>query len=302
MLIPPRRIVLSGGGIRAIAHLGALEILEEKGLLKSVREYIGVSAGAFVGFCLVIGYTLSELRTLCSFFDFSLIRNLDPEAALEFPMRFGFDDGANLKKLLHSLLRNKGISITATFEELAAIPKYRELQLRCYATDLFSTSPREFSLSASPKITLVEALRASMSLPGYFTPVEDSETGHLLIDGALLHNFPLSFLKPSEREQAIGISFSYEFTNVKEISDLSVFFSQCFACYYIPRTNEIHDNNKDKCIIIPNGHFPAWNFEATQEEREELMANGRTAALDFLKDNNRLNFQKRKPVRRYSVS
>ena len=91
MLIPPRRIVLSGGGIRALAHLGSLDVLEKKGLLRSVTEYVGVSAGAFVGFCLVIGYTITELKMLCSVFDFGLIRNLDPESALEFPSSFVFD-------------------------------------------------------------------------------------------------------------------------------------------------------------------------------------------------------------------
>ena len=81
MLIPPRRIVLSGGGIRALAHLGALDVLEKKGYLKNVKEYVGVSAGAFVGFSICIGYTISELRMLCSVFDFGLIRSVDPEGA-----------------------------------------------------------------------------------------------------------------------------------------------------------------------------------------------------------------------------
>ncbi len=114
MLIPPRRIVLSGGGIRALAHLGALEILESKGLLQAVKEYVGVSAGAFVGFSLMIGYTIQELKMLCSVFDFSVLRNLDPEAALEFPTTFGFDNGENLMKLLQSLLRIKKLSPSLT--------------------------------------------------------------------------------------------------------------------------------------------------------------------------------------------
>ena len=91
MIIPPRRIVLSGGGIRALAHVGALTVLDKKGLLKSVKEYVGVSAGAFVGFSLMLGYTLSELRTLCALFDFSVLRHFEPEAAFEFPTSFGFD-------------------------------------------------------------------------------------------------------------------------------------------------------------------------------------------------------------------
>ena len=48
MRIPPLRIVLSGGGIRAVAHSGALKALEEKGMLVAVKEYIGLSAGGLI--------------------------------------------------------------------------------------------------------------------------------------------------------------------------------------------------------------------------------------------------------------
>lgn len=299
MLIPPRRIVLSGGGIRALAHLGALEALDKKGLLKNVKEYVGVSAGAFVGFSLVIGYTLPELRMLCSLFDFGLIRNLDPEAALQFPTTYGFDNGENLVKLLHSLLRIKNVPLTTTFGEW--ISKYPTApSLRCYATDLYKTSPREFSAEKTPNIPFVDALRASMSLPGYFTPVKDPETGNMLVDGGILHNFPLAFLPPHERGDSLGISFSYDHTNVSDIPDLLTFFSQIFACYYIPRTYSLHKRHPDRCIVIPCGHIAAWNFEATQEEREGIISLGKKAAEEFL--DSYAGLEKSKPIRRYSVA
>lgn len=296
MLIPPRRIVLSGGGIRALAHLGALDTLESKGLLNAVKEYVGVSAGAFVGFALVIGYTLQELKLLCSVFDFSLIRNLDPEAALEFPTSFGFDNGENLVKLLQSLLRIKKLPVTMTFAEWSTLHPEGPF-LRCFATDLYTTQHREFSAEKTPGVSLIDALRATMSLPAYFIPVKDPETGHVLVDGGILHNFPLAFLPFSERDDSLGISFSYDHITVAEIPDLLTFFSQIFACYYIPRTYALHQRYPDKCIVVPCGHIQAWNFEATQDEREGIMELGRKATEEFLK-----NLGQKKPIRRYSVS
>lgn len=299
MLIPPRRIVLSGGGIRALAHLGALDVLDKKGLMKNVREYVGVSAGAFVGFSLMIGYTIAELKMLCSVFDFGLLRNLDPESALAFPSNFGFDNGENLMKLLQSLLRIKKLPLDLTFQQ------WREQRpngpfLRCFATDLYKTKPREFSFEKTPTVTFLDALRATMSLPGYFTPVYDPVTGNMLVDGGILHNFPLAFLPYSERQDALGISFSYEHTNVSEIPDLLTFFSQIFACYYIPRTYSLHKQHPQNCIVIPCGHVQAWNFEATQEEREGIIDLGKKAAEDFL--NSFTAFEcNSKPIRRFSV-
>ena len=103
MLIPPYRITLSGGGLKGIAHIGALEVLSEHGYLKSLREYVGISAGALVAFCLCIGCSLSELRMVVSLLDFGLIRDIDPETMLNFPETFGLDTGANLEKFLKTI-------------------------------------------------------------------------------------------------------------------------------------------------------------------------------------------------------
>jgi predicted acylesterase/phospholipase RssA len=83
--------------------VGALEVLEEKGLLRTVKEYIGISAGALVGFALSIGYTLAELKMLCLIFDFTLIRNIEPETAIDFFDSYGIDTGEKLVKLLESI-------------------------------------------------------------------------------------------------------------------------------------------------------------------------------------------------------
>lgn len=292
MLIPPRRILLSGGGIRAVAHLGALHHLEKQGVLKSVKEFVGVSAGAFIGFCLAIGYTISELHMLCILFDFSLIRNLDPEAALLFPTTFGLDDGQNLTKLLITLLKAKNQSPEMTFQDLKL---YR---LRCFATDLHTTKMREFSVSQTPTVKLVDALRASMSLPAYFTPVLDPETGNTLIDGGILHNFPMDFLTEAEVKETLGISFMYDGNmSIDTISDLPTFFSQIFACYFIPRNYRVYEKYKERCILISLDGYPSWNFEASREDREEIIEAGRKAAEQFCD-----TFKVRKPLRRYSVS
>ena len=251
-----------------------------------------MSAGAFIGFCLAIGYTISELRMLCILFDFSLIRNLDPEAALLFPTTFGLDDGQNLTKLLITLLKAKNQSPDMTFQDL------RLFKLRCFATDLYTTKMREFSAVKTPTVKLVDALRASMSLPAYFTPVSDPETGNTLIDGGILQNFPIDFLTESEVLETLGIAFSYdENMRLTDIPDLPTFFSQIFACYFIPRSYSLFKKYKDRCILIPIGEYPSWNFEASREDRENIIQAGKKAAEAFCD-----TFKVRKPLRRYSVS
>lgn len=293
MFIPPRRIVLSGGGMRAVAHIGALQVLEARGHLAQVKEYIGVSAGAFLAFCLAIGYTLKELTLIVSMFDFQLIRNITPESMFSFPTDFGVDNGENLLKLLHSIMRIKGLSPTTTFEQLP-----QGIQFRCFATDLYTCSVREFSKTKTPSVPVTAALRASMCLPAYFIPVEDPETGHLLIDGGVMNNYPFSFLTPEEQRESLGLAFTYDHTHVENIPDIGSFFYQIFACYYMPRNRKNQTRYEKNTIWIACGEYPAWDFESSQEDRMALIQMGEAAATKYF---DQKGFLSKKPGRRYSV-
>ena len=297
LILPPRKLCLTGGGIRVVACVGALEVLEEKGLLKQVTEYIGISAGALLGFCLSIGYTVSELKRLCLEFDFTLIREFDPETALMFLDSYGLDSGEKLVRLLETLLRVQRLPIDLTFQGLAE--KNPKALLRCYATDLHTCRQREFSLQATPRVKLVDALRASMGMTFYYTPVADPVTGHLLTDGAMITNYPMAYLIEHERHQTIGLAFSTAHTKKEEISDFIGFFQQILACTFVPTAERVQSETVSNTILLPNGDFPSWKFEATKEERQGLMTAARNATLEFLEKG---VFRTNSPVRRWSVA
>lgn len=294
--IPPQKLCLSGGGIRAVAFVGALEVLQKHKLLGNIKEYIGVSAGSLVGFLLAIGYTLQELKKLVIEFDFGLLRNIEPEDTLSFFEQYGLDNGANLQRLFESVVKQKGIPATITFQELRdlrpTIPAFR-----CYATDLTHCQPREFSFTATPSVKIVDALRASMCLPFYFLPVIDPITGHYLSDGGLMNNYPMVFLTEQEKRVSLGLMFSGEHVENKTIENFYDFLLQIFACMYIPKIRQIQTTLSDRTILLPRGDFPPWNFEATKEERMELIQAAAAATERFLETRNR-----RTPFRRYSVA
>jgi len=144
MLIPPKRIVFTGGGLRSLGHFGVLEVLEKKGYLKHVKEYIGVSAGAMVGFSTMLGYTIEEMKKVVTDFDFTVLQNAHPEVVLNFFSSYGVDTGEQLEKFIKALLRVKGHSTELTFGEWAKLfPK--ATRLRCYAANLNTCKLKEFS-------------------------------------------------------------------------------------------------------------------------------------------------------------
>lgn len=295
-MIPPLRIILSGGGIRAVAHTGALQALQEAGLLCAVKEYIGVSAGGLIAFATTIGYSIETIRKFAEQFDFSEIRALDPETMFAFLETFGLDTGHRLRRLLESLLKQKGYPPTLTFKE------FREAnptapKLRVFASDIFTCTPFEFSESTTPTSTFVDALVASMTIPGYFVPFRESSTGHLLVDGGALNNIPVAFLTPEEQKHSLSIGFSIDHIQVERVETITDYFHQIYACFFLPRALSTVEQQEGRIIIIPCGEYPMWDFEASQEVRRDMVQKGYTAVQEFL----------RKPVRpavsrRFSVS
>jgi NTE family protein len=292
--------VLSGGSLRTLGYLGAFEVLEQHRLLVHLKEIVAVSAGGFFAFCKMLGYTTKELTDAAIELDFSILTNIHPEGALSYFETFGIDTGENLKRFLQSFLRIKNYSPTLTFAEWATLHP-TGIQLRIVASDLHTIEPKEFSLAKTPTVPIVDALRASMSLPLFFMPVADPHTGHLLVDGGVLSNFPMNLLTEKEQEESIGISFEYLTSKVDEIPDFLAFLRQIYVVLTVPRTYATQKEHKDRCILIQSGEYKAWNFELSKEDKERMIQDGRDAALQYIKQHTTLGVAKHKPLRRYSV-
>jgi predicted acylesterase/phospholipase RssA len=288
------RIALSGGGMRGLAHVGALEVLEERGLLNCVKEYLGTSAGALIAFSVCIGYTLSEMRTLCIALDFSLVQNIDPEVVFNCMESYGFDDGANTEKLLTVLLKAKGIPINITFEEFAErFPNAP--RLRVYAVKVSNNRIHEFSLDKTPRTEIKFAVRASMTIPIYFTPMHDISSNELYVDGGLISHFPFHHLTDLEREDTIGIAFKRANAGAP-IESMGHYCINLYYSVYDHQNVEIYKTWGHKIIRISCGNFPSFDFGADADQKLGLIEKGREDTILFLE-----SALGRIPVRRYSL-
>ena len=295
-MIPPRRVLISGGGIKVISIVGALSALEKAGTLVKVKEYCGVSAGAFLAFLLASGLPIHSISTLITELNFGIIRNMSPEAFLGFPELFGIDDGANLVRFLESIIRVAlKLNPELTFEEFAEKQTFR---FRCWATDLNSRSAREFSLEATPSVRIVDALHASMCLPLYFIPVVDPITGHMLSDGGIQGNLPLHHLTDDECQECIAIGFSKD-SRTSAPQDFMGFMNSVLECLVHERNETVMRKWYYKILRIPIDNYPSWNFEASREDKEMLFSKGIYAAESWLKTGSTCS---RKISRRHSFS
>ena len=275
LFIPPSHIVLGGGGVKCLAYIGAFEELELNGYLKTVQYFHGVSAGAFMCFVYVLGYSISELYKIGQSLDFSLIQNLDENFPFELFHSFGFDNGLKLEKLIETFLKHKGFNREITFEQLFALTKKH---LTFYAVDIHDKKLKEFSVDKTPNMSVLFALRCSMSLPGYFTPMLEPNSNHFYVDGALINNFPIDLINC---KTVLGINFKEDESTIEKIESIQSYFYQLFSCLY-NTTMEISDYAKENTIYI-SSNSSTLDFYANKEKRVEIMESGRQAVKEFLK-------------------
>ncbi|HBS78685.1 MAG TPA: hypothetical protein DD989_08640 [Pseudomonas sp.] len=194
---PRTGLVLSGGAARGLAHIGVLKALEEQGV--QVDAIAGTSMGAVIGGLYAAGYSVDELEKLALELDWQQVLSDDPPRE-DIPFRRKQDDrdflvkrklsfrddgslglplgviqGQNLSLLLERLLVHA--SDTRDFDRLP-------IPFRAVATDIANDKKVIFRSGHLP-----QAIRASMSIPAVFAPVELD--GRLLVDGGMVDNIPM---------------------------------------------------------------------------------------------------------------
>jgi NTE family protein len=278
-----RRLLFCGGGVRVIAHVGALEKLKDE--ITFVKEFCGVSAGALLAMCMAIGYSLAELREFILGFDFTNV--MDTATPPELLLNFGLDTGNRLQKMVEACIRVKGLSGEITFNQL-------HKGLRVYATNLNNGEYITFSKETTPTMKVADAVRASMSFPYYFQPYSDS-SGHLFGDGGIISNFPMFTFSDVEKDHTIGFLFEETCEEVEEIYDFGQFMMRPFIINMQSRSKADIRSYKKWSVISKVGNISPLDFSLDDDTKMKLLTIGKDAAEEWLKRKQII------PTRRYSA-
>jgi NTE family protein len=207
---PAIGIVLGGGGAKGIAHVGVLRVLEQE---RIPIDYIaGTSMGALIGGMYASGMSPDEIETMLTTADWwDLMKDRTPR--LELPLRRKSDDVRYLLDLELGFNRGKigvptGLAAGQKLNNLlqhmtlnaAGLESFDDLNIpfRCVGTDLRTGG--EVVLDHG---NLARAMRASMAVPGAFTPVEIDD--RVLADGGLVNNVPVEVARAMGAEVVIAV-------------------------------------------------------------------------------------------------
>jgi predicted acylesterase/phospholipase RssA len=274
----PHIIVLGGGGVKAIAHIGALQALDEASALRFVKKYVGLSAGSLVAFGMVLGYTIAALKDICERFDFAVLQDPAPEGFLSFIDNYGIDTGEKLVRFLQALLTIKGLVPDLTFAGLKVARP--QLQLEVVASNLTTGEPAIFSSIYTPNCRLVDALRASMSLPFYFWPVHIGD--HLYVDGGVHGLYPMNLLSIKEQGEALGIILLQHIEHWSHFDGPDAFILRLYELTTTSKSRLLYDRYSDNTICIKTPAISSIQFGLSAEDRCFLYKNGYNAANDYI--------------------
>lgn len=231
-------LALSGGSTLGIAHVGVLKAFAEEGI--PIDYVSGTSAGALVAGCLAFGMTPDQME--------ETMKTLNWRKLSRFAYsRLGVRSNKPMEGFLTDLLGDVDM-------DKALIP------LAIVATDIVKHEKVILRHSR-----LVDAVRASTCIPGYFVPVEVN--GRLLVDGWLTENLPLSPLKDFGADIIIGVNLAVNPPHVRPEHLLDV-VSASFSM--LARARDRHYLEDADILIEPElTRFDSSKFNDVEHIMEE---------------------------------
>ncbi|MDV2685129.1 patatin-like phospholipase family protein [Alkalihalophilus sp. As8PL] len=289
--------VFAGGGVKAYAFVGALDVMEERGY--EFTRIAGTSAGSIVAALIKAGYTSKELLSLLNELDIEAFKD-ERMSWLPFPVakwihmyfKLGIYKGDALEAWLSCVLQKKGIK---TFADL---PKD---SLRIIASDLSQNRlivlPDDLPLYGQipEKFSVARAVRMSCSIPFFFEPVkiyDRTKNGarSYVVDGGILSNFPMWLFMDGKtkkwRRPVIGFQLSPSLDQVQpnDIKNAIALYRALFDTMTKAHdTRYIAADHAKNIVFIPVMDVSATDFEMSEQEKEKLMNLGRIETEQFLR-------------------
>ena len=171
-------LVLSGGGARGIAHIGAIEEIEKHGF--EITSIAGTSMGSLVGGIYALGKLDIFKNWLLTIDKFKVFKLID----------FSFSNQGLIK----------GDRVLNTLKQLVSDKNIEELNIPYAAVAVNLKNKQEVVFTEG---SIFDAIRASISIPSVFTPVKKDDC--LLVDGGVLNNIPVNHVSRTENDLLIAV-------------------------------------------------------------------------------------------------
>jgi NTE family protein len=315
-----KNLVFQGGGVKGIAYVGALQVLQAQGLLRTVENVAGTSAGAITAALIAVGASADEMHSILGSTDFASFMDGKFGAvgdAVRLVKSYGIHEGEAFEQWCRQQIGNitKRINGTPqpdiTFAQLSALAKKEPTCFRnlfVVSTNLNRQTPEVFSAQTRPDLPIWKAVRMSMSIPLFFEAYHYN--GNVYVDGGISWNYPIDLFDGLMRQPIIGkpdvpaevgvcmetVGFSLgtaeqiahleRFGTPPEvsISDLKSYAKALFN-FMLDAANQLRldPDSMKRTVFIDNANVSTTDFTLSDALKQKLVDNGVLATTEFFK-------------------
>lgn len=260
-------LVLGGGGARGAAHIGVLRELER--LQIPIDAVAGTSMGAVVGGLYASGMTPAELELVVADMNWAEALKDEParsdlrfrrkEDEQRFPINPDMGLDSNGVKLPLGLIQGQRLDLILRelTIDVSHIHDFDDLAIpfRAIAADI--ESGEAFVMGEGD---LATAIRASMSVPGVFAPVQID--GHMLVDGGLAGNLPVEIIREMDVDVIIAVDVEFPLYSMEELRSAIAISEQMLTILIRKETvRQIEMLGDDDILIRPElGTYGSADF------------------------------------------
>ncbi len=309
-------LVLEGGGVKGIALVGAVSVLQEAGY--SFPRVAGTSAGSIVGALVASGMTAEQMLEVMRSTDYSkfqdgtFIDRLGPLGqGLSLLFQKGIYKGNYLKEYLAQLLPDEMESFAGMRlpdDPGSDLPQSKRYRLVVMASDVSQHKlvrlPWDYEAFyglSSDDQSVIEAVRASMSIPFFFEPAtidytvdragETTKERSTLVDGGMLSNFPVAVFDRTDGKRSRWPTFGIKLSAKPDdhpkttivTGPLSLTFGMLATLVGWNDRSHIDDPSiVARTIFVDTFGISAVAFDLDRVDQDRLYQSGRDAATKFL--------------------
>ena len=275
-----KNLVFSGGSSKGFSYLGVLKALDEFNILDNIEELAGTSIGALFCCYIALKYHPDDLIKIFMELDLNWLHNINSDSILNLLNKYGLDNGENVIKFLELIIGFKFPNKSPSSITFIDLWNYNPIKITLTGCKVYQDfiDLELYNHILTPNMSVIKALRISMSIPPLFTPIDEDK--YHLIDGGVINNYPIDLFK-DQKETTLGI-LAYETLENKKCNN-AIDIYKSIVIHMIRRETRIKkEKYSDNTITIEVGLNMFKIFNLTNQEKLNVINIGYQLTKQYL--------------------
>lgn len=253
-------LILSGGGIKGIAHIGGLKYLEEINLLNNIDTIAGTSVGSIIGYLFIIGFKPDQI--------FELVCKLNENDLFTFNLDCSFNSNFFLNnqlfKTISEICTIKNISCNLSFFDFYKIYKKKFIVT---ASCIDDGDVYYFDYINYPDMNVIQAVLMSSCIPFLYKPIKYKNK--VFIDGGFIDNYPIHLFN-NVLDNCIGFYLLENYNSKNPIENIETFIIGIIKCALSGHSKKSLLGFEKYSVIINSGDISSLDFNISLEQKKYL--------------------------------